>query len=72
MASVQLTIKDLDATQIGVDIHLAPQFPDSHLLYTNAQMLGRELIGIIQQMSAQINAKQAHKQVLDSTNSSMS
>lgn len=58
MAAVQITIKDADANNIAVDIHLAPQFPDSQLLYTNAQLVAKDVLAFIQQIANGINNKQ--------------
>lgn len=56
MASVTITIQDKDARNIDVNVHLNPQFPDSAIMYTNAQMIGKELMGLLQQLSNQINS----------------
>ncbi len=65
MASVQITIKDIDTTNIGVDINCMPQFPESQLLFTNAQLVARDLITLLQQLGKQINDRKSQGALTD-------
>lgn len=65
MAVVQITISDIDVTNIGVDVAANPMFPESALLYTNAQMIAREIINNLQNLSKQVNDSK-HQQLLTS------
>lgn len=67
MAIVQITIKDADVNNIAVDVNLQPQFPTSALLMTNAQMLGRDLIGVLQQLAKNVNDKKHQETLIDAT-----
>lgn len=62
MAYVTITIKDMDINNIGIDIGGNP-FPESQLLYTNAQMLAKDVIGLLNQLSKQVNDNKHHAAV---------
>lgn len=64
MAIVTITIKDIDINNIGIDIG-GHAFPESTLLYTNAQMLAKDLLTVFQQMSGQINSRNTQSAVKD-------
>lgn len=68
MAEVTLRIKDTDLQQVAVDVHLNPQFPESALMYTTAQMLAKELITVLQNLAAQVNSRMNQQSVIDATN----
>ena len=58
MARIDITIEDADARNIKVNVHLNPDFPQSTLLYTNAQMVAKEVLAALQAMANQINNKE--------------
>ncbi len=66
MAQIQITIKDSDLNNIAVDVHLAPNFPESKLLYTNAQMIAVDVLAFLQQIANQINNKE-HRAAMDNS-----
>lgn len=68
MAEVILTIKDVDRTgNIGVEIDLRPNFPESALLMTNAQLVGRDLIMLLHQLGKQVNTAAAQSALVDAS-----
>lgn len=66
MSQVVIRIYDVDIHNIGVDVE--SNWPDSALLYTNAQAVGADILKMINIYAQQINAnKQLAHAVTDVT-----
>lgn len=55
MASTVIEIFDADINNIGVNVTFKPEYPKSALLYTNAQILARDILGVLEKASAGAN-----------------
>lgn len=62
MAIVTITITDININEIDIAIN-SNTFPKSTLLYTNAQMVAKDILTIFQQMASQINSRATQNSV---------